>query len=54
MNWVVWGDSPESLLEDNEDNCKAFVENNPDRLDLYIASPDGKEFVFDNGRWVEA
>jgi hypothetical protein len=56
-DWVVWGDRPRPAFEGTEEECKAFITEDPDAafdLGLYIASPDGKEYVYETDQWTEA
>lgn len=52
-DWVVWGDSTKPIKEGTEEEVKRFVEFATPNKDLYIASPDGKEFIYEGNRWVE-
>lgn len=51
--WLVLGLAPEPLLEATESEVKAFVETNYPRADLSVQSPDGKEYIYEGGEWVE-
>ena len=46
MDFTVWGDQTEPVLEGTEDECKAFVVSHEERIDLYLAAPDGTEWDY--------
>jgi len=51
-DWTVWSDRTEPELTGSETDCKAFVvSHSPDRLDLYVAAPNGTEWEYYDGKW---
>jgi hypothetical protein len=52
--WTTWGDDPKPVVEGTEKMCKGYVEQHPERNDLYVTDPAGNEWVYENGKWDKA